>query len=110
MKEFNKMIDSFDSIQTTQFPQTVAGIGKFHIPAHKPDCRFKFSLGYLPVGETDGESPERLWSVLNGLALRTREMTAGHRHDVMNDYMNDMNVRRTHGLRSYQFLRRPCHD
>ncbi|THG97971.1 hypothetical protein EW026_g4122 [Hermanssonia centrifuga] len=68
-------------------------------------CRYKYSLHYLPgVGMTDGEAPERIWASLNALALRTREMSSGHRHDVINDFHTDMNIRRTHDMS--HFLKR----
>ncbi|OCH83779.1 hypothetical protein OBBRIDRAFT_815708 [Obba rivulosa] len=87
------------TIRKTLFPWTLPAIGKFHLPAHIPSCCYKFSYHYLPgVGITDGEAPERIWPAINALATRTREMSAGHRHDVINDYHSDHNVRRTHGL------------
>ncbi|KAI1784480.1 hypothetical protein LXA43DRAFT_1101350 [Ganoderma leucocontextum] len=47
---------------------------------------------------TDGEALERIWSVFNSLALRTKEMSSGHRHDVINNFHSDMNVRRLHAM------------
>ena len=47
---------------------------------------------------TDGEAAERIWSILNVLAARTREMSPGHRHDVINHFYNDMNLRRLQGI------------
>ena len=47
---------------------------------------------------TDGEAAERIWAILNHLASRTKEMSPGHRHDVMNDFYSDMNVRRLHSM------------
>lgn len=60
---------------------------------------FKFSFNWLPgVAMTDGEAPERIWAILNGLASRTQEMSSGHRHDIINDFYGDWNVRRVHGI------------
>lgn len=74
-------------------------IGKFHLPRHCGKCRYKFSFNFLPgVAITDGEAPERIWSSLNALGQRTREMSAGHRHNVINEYYSDMNWKRTQGL------------
>ena len=88
------------SIQLSRMPWTIPAIGKFHAPAHTVTCRCKYSYNYLPgVGMTDGEAAERIWAVLNNLAARTKEMSSGHRHDVINDFHSDMNVRRVHGLR-----------
>ncbi|KAJ3557540.1 hypothetical protein NM688_g1418 [Phlebia brevispora] len=75
----------------------LAGIGKFHLPAHAPQCRYKYSFRYLRgVGMTDGEAVERVWSGLNGISLRTREMASGHRHDTINDFHEYKNTERTH--------------
>ena len=49
---------------------------------------------------TDGEALERIWALFNALALRTKEMSSGHRHDVINDFHSDMNVRRLHAMRA----------
>ncbi|EMD32484.1 hypothetical protein CERSUDRAFT_118810 [Gelatoporia subvermispora B] len=105
-KNFNKRMQWFEengryltSIQHVRFPKTLSVIGKFHLPAHTASCRYKFSYYWMPgAGMTDGEAPERIWSVLNGLAARTREMAAGHRHDIINDHHSDMNVRRVHTM------------
>ncbi|OCH83973.1 hypothetical protein OBBRIDRAFT_742414, partial [Obba rivulosa] len=105
-KNFNKRMQWFkdnystlNSIKHVRFPTTLAVIGKFHLPAHTASCRYKFSYYWMPgAAMTDGEAPERIWAVLNGLAARTREMSAGHRHDIINDHHSDMNVRRVHGM------------
>ena len=83
----------------TVLPPTLVAIGKFHLPAHKTSCRFKFAYNFLQgVGLTDGEAAERIWAVSNAWAIRAREMTWGHRHDLLNDVWNDMNVRRVHSM------------
>ncbi|KAI1785592.1 hypothetical protein LXA43DRAFT_899410 [Ganoderma leucocontextum] len=87
------------TITGTRFPWTMVGIGKFHVAAHQESCRSKYSYYYLPGSAmTDGEAPERIWSTLNNLSLRTKEMSSGHRHDVINDYYGDMNTRRLHNM------------
>lgn len=98
------------SISGLAFPKTIAAVGKFHLPAHKPSCRYKFSFHWLPgVGMTDGEAPERIWAVLNDIGGSAREMTSGHRHDVINDHHSDMNWRRTQGIgESSHGLRSSC--
>ena len=87
------------TIQAAYFPWTMVGIGKFHISAHEEKCRSKYSYYYLPgSGMTDGEAPERIWASVNNLSLRTKEMSSGHRHDVINDYYADLNTRRLHKM------------
>ena len=82
------------------WPWTLRGVGKFHLPAHRQDCRAGWSFNLLPGSAmTDGEAAERVWSSVNHLALRTREMNPGHRHDVMNAYYSDQNIRRVHNMR-----------
>ena len=100
MDAFRKMTANFTTVKHfLDVNKILAGVGKFHLPAHSPRCRFKWSFNYLPgVGMTDGESQERMWSSLNHLAIRTREMSPGFRHDVLNVYFSDLNTRRMHGL------------
>ncbi|KAI1785585.1 hypothetical protein LXA43DRAFT_899423 [Ganoderma leucocontextum] len=84
---------------STRFPWTMVGIGKFHVAAHQESCRSRYSYYYLPGSAmTDGKAPKRIWSTLNHLSLRTKEMSSGHRHDVINDYHADMNTRRLHNM------------
>lgn len=81
------------------FPWTIAGVGKFHLAGHRADCRYRWSFNFLPYSAMmDGEAPERIWSVTNPLSNRTREMNPGHRHDIMNEFYSDQNVRRTHNI------------
>ena len=100
IKDWRKMFPTLKGFQIKYFPYTLAGIGKFHAPAHTASCRTAYSYNFLPgVGMTDGEALERIWSVFNALATRTKEMSSGHRHDVINDFHSDMNVRRVHAMR-----------
>ncbi|KDQ10292.1 hypothetical protein BOTBODRAFT_116033, partial [Botryobasidium botryosum FD-172 SS1] len=67
-------------------------IPKWHASAHHEDCQYEFSFYYTPgVGSTDGEAPECNWAVLNPLAPSAREMNTAHRHEVLDDHMNDIN-------------------
>ncbi|KAI0692086.1 hypothetical protein BC835DRAFT_1307278 [Cytidiella melzeri] len=98
-KFFKKRMSALASIKDFRFPATRAAVGKFHEPAHKQDCLLSYSFHYLPgAGQTDGEAPECIWASTTSLALRTREMSAGHRHDTINFFHNDMNWRRTYGI------------
>ncbi|KAI0364498.1 hypothetical protein BV20DRAFT_1057147 [Pilatotrama ljubarskyi] len=42
----------------------------------------------------DGEPLERVWAITNTIARQTKEMSAGHWHDVLNDHYSDLNTRR----------------
>ena len=105
LSEINEKFHDLPTIQADYFPWTMVGIGKFHVAAHQESCRSKYSYYYLPgSGMTDGEAPERIWSSLNNLSMRTKEMSSGHRHDIINDYYADMNIRRVHNMRAFGFL------
>lgn len=93
------MIEDYPSLESLDLPPTTSGIGKLHAPGHIGECSYKFSMHWLPgAAMTDGESAERIWADLNGIAARTREMASGHRHDVINYHHNDVNSRRTHKI------------
>ncbi|KAI1796329.1 hypothetical protein LXA43DRAFT_969822 [Ganoderma leucocontextum] len=97
--DINEKFQDLPTIQADSFPWTMVGIGKFHVAAHQDSCRLKYSYYYLPgSGMTDGEAPEQIWASLNNLSMRTKEMSSGHRHDVINDYYGDMNIRRVHNM------------
>ena len=82
-----------------QLPKILAAVGKFHLPAHIKMCRYLFSMHWLPgAGQTDGEAAERVWSAENTVALRSREMSSGHRHDFLNFFRGDKNVQRLHNM------------
>ncbi|KAJ7806949.1 hypothetical protein B0H14DRAFT_3091348 [Mycena olivaceomarginata] len=74
-------------------------IPKFHLPTHIAACNILFSFHLTRyVGMTDGEAPERGWSMLNPLASSTAEMGPGMWRDTINDAFNDMNHRKIIGL------------
>ena len=102
MQTLEARLSEFLSIRKYFCPDIlwIAGVGKFHGPAHELSCRYQYSFNYLPgVGMTDGEAVERIWSSLKGISLRTREMASGHRHDTINDFHDYKNVDRTNRLR-----------
>ncbi|OSC98309.1 hypothetical protein PYCCODRAFT_1375432 [Trametes coccinea BRFM310] len=99
LADFRSNFSHLRSVRTTVFPPTRSLIPKFHAPAHTLLCSVYRSYNYTPgVGMTDGEASERIWAAFNALAIRAKEMTAGHRHDVINDFLSDLNVRRVHGM------------
>ena len=86
-------------------PFTIHAIGKCHLYAHKDSCRGAYSFNYIPgSGRTDGEESERGWSTRNGLAASTREMSSGHRHDVLNDHSSDINFRKMHAIGTHFWI------
>lgn len=77
-------------------------IPKFHIYAHGKDCQSRWSLNYLRwMARTDGEGVEREWSHINPVALSTRLMGPGGRHDTLDDHWGAWNWRKVVGLGMY---------
>ncbi|KAF8995279.1 hypothetical protein BDZ89DRAFT_925224, partial [Hymenopellis radicata] len=71
----------------------------WHGDVHAMICKTRWSLLYLPgAGKTDGEAPERVWSVLNGMANDTKEMDVGNRHDRIEDRCDKHNFQKNMGL------------
>jgi hypothetical protein len=67
-------------------------IPKFHIYGHGRQCQTRFSLNFLPYSaRTNGEEPERWWAHINPISMSTREMTAGARHDTIDDHARSWN-------------------
>ncbi len=98
-KEFDVVLSELDTIVSAELPELVAGVGKYPLAMDKGDCRHKRSLHYLPgVGMADGEMLERIWAATNTVARRTKEMTLGHRNDVLNHHYSALNVRRVHAI------------
>lgn len=88
-------------------------IPKFHLPAHKAECQPQYSLNYrFGAGRLDGEAPERVWGHINGATDSTKEMKEGHRHDMLDDIISDMNWRKTSRLGEFKLLvlRRSLYD
>jgi len=66
-------------------------VPKFHLAAHKEDCRIKFSLNYEPgVGRSDMEGPERTWFGLQG-GGSTKDQGPGYWSDAMDDKFGHWN-------------------
>ena len=97
MMQMRDLVQGSKAIKTLTWPSLVVkAVGKLHLPAHKPECRYKFSYNYLlGAGRDDGEAQERVWWTLYGLAATTREMTSGRWHDRINEHHSDMNWKRT---------------
>lgn len=92
-----------------QLSQTVANIifvvPAFHLEAHVDKCKALFSPRYTRgVGQTEFESIERVWSVLNGAASSTKEMRPGHRRDTLDDFCGYANWTKTIRLGKFQLF------
>lgn len=70
----------------------LGGIGQFHVHGHLPRCYPRFSLSFIHgAGIQDGEIIETLWNRINGIAGSSRGMGSAHRHELIDDMMNDSN-------------------
>lgn len=66
-------------------------VPKFHLAAHKEQCRISFSLNYEPgVGRSDMEGPERTWFGLQG-GGSTKDQGPGYWSDAMDDKFGHWN-------------------
>jgi len=66
-------------------------VPKFHLAAHKEQCRIDFSLNYEPgVGRSDMEGPERTWFGLQG-GGSTKDQGPGYWSDAMDDKFGHWN-------------------
>ncbi|KAF9013697.1 hypothetical protein BDZ89DRAFT_1046721 [Hymenopellis radicata] len=71
----------------------------WHGDVHAVECKTRWSLLYIPgAGKTDGEGPERVWALLNGMASDTKEMDVGTRHDRIEDRCDKHNFLKNVGL------------
>jgi hypothetical protein len=91
MKQFPTALQLPDSVlNTIKFV-----IPKCHIEGHGDNCRTTLSLNYLPYSaRTDGEDPERWWAHINPVSMSTKEMTAGARHETIDDHAGSWNWRK----------------
>ena len=77
----------------------IAGIGKYHTPMHTAKCRPFHSLNHLPgAADSFSENTKQKWADIEGITWATKEMSAGHRHDKINDHNSDTNTRLVHGM------------
>ncbi|KAL1942577.1 hypothetical protein VTO73DRAFT_6179 [Trametes versicolor] len=75
---------------------------KFHSHAHKELCQIVYALSYTTgFGLSHGEGVETPWAELNFAGLTTREMTAGARHDALNDLFNFWNRQKLENIGSH---------
>lgn len=75
-------------------------IPKFHINAHREQCRTDYNLHFLPFSaRNDGEAPERGWGRTNGAAASTKEMGPGLRRDFLDVIFAHHNRQKVSGLR-----------
>lgn len=90
----------------------IGAIPKFHLGNHQQSCVETMCLNFLElVGRTHGEMVEQAWAKLGKLKYITREMTPGHRKDVIILHMchHNWSKVRAQGKRNWTFAVFPCH-
>lgn len=76
-------------------------VPKFHLAAHRQECRANFSLNYEPgAGRRDMEGPERTWFGLQG-GGSTKDQGPGFWCDAMDDKFSHWNWSKLIGLGLY---------
>jgi hypothetical protein len=79
--------------------QLEAGIGLFHVHAHKDECFFRYAPSFIPgAGVVAGEILESLWSSLNAISPTVRTATLAHRAEMLDDHACDSNHKKTLGI------------
>ncbi|PPQ79182.1 hypothetical protein CVT26_000453 [Gymnopilus dilepis] len=83
----------------------IPSIGMFHVHGHQDVCYARFAPRFIPgMGTPDGETLERLFSVLNGISTIARTMTLAHRSETLDSHMGDNNFKKMIGMGEYNFL------
>ena len=76
-------------------------VPKFHLAAHRQECRANYSLNYEPgAGRRDMEGPERTWFGLQG-GGSTKDQGPGYWSDAMDDKFGHWNWSKLVHLGSY---------
>lgn len=95
-----------------RFPELVKRIKKMdfcipavHIRDHKESCEYRYGSFYTEGGcHFHGEQAESIWAEFNQLGARTRQMSPGHRHDVLNDHLGDWNWQKTSSMCEHSII------
>ena len=88
-----KRLEDFPLENAEQLDRQIVArvVPKFHLAAHKADCRINFSLNYEPgAGRSDMEGPERTWFGLQG-GGSTKDQGPGYWSDAMDDKFGHWN-------------------
>jgi hypothetical protein len=84
---------------------------KFHIYNHGVKCVINYSLNFIRwSAASDLEDPERWWAHINPIAMSTREMSEGSRHDTIDDHARSWNWRKITGFGEFSAFSYLCHQ
>lgn len=96
LTHFRRRISETDTLNLPDDLDILGAVGKWHLAAHIPECFPKFTLNFIKgAAQVEGEIMETLWSGLDEVAGLTQAMSLAHRQEVLDDYMNDSNWRKT---------------
>ena len=99
IRNFNKRVQASQYLSLPPSTTIIPAVGKFHLGAHIHSCFPLFSLNFVHgAGQQDGEILETLWSNLNKVSSSIRAMSKAHRHEVLDDYMQDSNWKKMVGI------------
>ena len=84
--------------------EIVRAIGLFHVHGHIDSCYPRYAPSFIQgAGQIDGEVIEALWVILNLIHPSTRRMSTAHRHETLDDHMNDSNWKKLVGMGELPF-------
>ena len=93
---FRERVSQSEFLELWESFEITPAVGKWHLAAHISKCFYRFSLNFIEgAAQVEGEILETLWSVLDDVAGITQSMSVAHRQEVLDDYMNDSNWRKT---------------
>lgn len=76
-----------------------AGIGLFHVHAHRDQCYFRFSPSFIPgLAVVIGEILESLWSKLNAISHSAHTANLSGHAELLDDHATDSNHKKMLGL------------
>jgi bacterioferritin-associated ferredoxin len=91
MERFDTLLDDIKEVEKLAI-KFVHVIPKLHIMGHMRLCQMCYSLNFhAGCGRFCGECIERMWSIMNGITLSTREMRPGCRADWIDFHMGHHN-------------------
>ncbi len=104
-KFFRRMEENFPPemhIDRSKVEEIRFAIPKKHYRVHGGEPHSRWCLNFIRwVGRTYGEGIESHWSHMNPLALSTREMGLGMRHEVYNDHWGAWNWKKILAMGTY---------
>jgi hypothetical protein len=107
MDRFDTLPDDIKEVEKLAL-KFVHVIPKLHIMGHMRLCQMCYSLNFhAGCGRFCGECIERMWAIMNGITLSTREMRPGRRADWIDFHMGHHNYMKQCSIGMSLFQLRP---